>query len=198
MTILIDNYDSFSHNLFQLFGTLGVRLRIIRNDELSADEVLSLRPKSIVISPGPGTPKEAGICIELIRKVAGLGGGFGGGFGESACKILGVCLGHQAINEAFGGEVGLAKKLMHGKSSFVRQTAKTPIFAGLDERFEVARYHSLAVTRLASGLRVTSVSEEGEVMSFEHESLPVYGVQFHPESILTPQGKTIVKNFLML
>lgn len=186
MILLIDNYDSFSYNLYQLIGELDPDIKVIRNDEMSCEEILTLKPSHIILSPGPKTPSEAGICEELVLKAKG------------SVPILGVCLGHQAICEAFGGTVSYAKKLMHGKKSTVKLDRSCPLFSGLPERTEVARYHSLAALRetLPDCLTVTSETEDGEIMGVEHKEFPIFGVQFHPESILTPQGKEMLKNFL--
>lgn len=186
MILLIDNYDSFSYNLYQLIGELDPDIRVIRNDEMSCEEILALKPSHIILSPGPKTPSEAGICEELVLKAKG------------SVPILGVCLGHQAICEAFGGTVSYAKKLMHGKKSTVKLERSCPLFSGLPERAEVARYHSLAAIKeaLPECLTVTSETEDGEIMGVEHKEFPIFGVQFHPESILTPQGKEMLKNFL--
>lgn len=186
MILLIDNYDSFSYNLYQLIGELDPDIKVIRNDEMSCEEILALKPSHIILSPGPKTPSEAGICEELVLKT------------KESVPILGVCLGHQAICEAFGGTVSYAKKLMHGKKSTVKLDRSCPLFSGLPERTEVARYHSLAAVKeaLPDCLTVTSETEDGEIMGVEHKEFPIFGVQFHPESILTPQGKEMLKNFL--
>lgn len=186
MILLIDNYDSFSYNLYQLVGELEPDIRVIRNDEMTIEEIEGLQPQGIILSPGPGRPSEAGICEQVVRK---LGPGI---------PILGVCLGHQAICEAYGARITYAKRLMHGKQSTVRLLPGSRLFAGLGEETRVARYHSLAAKKstLPSILKVTALTDEGEVMAVEHENYPVYGVQFHPESILTPEGKTMLKNFI--
>ena len=186
MILLIDNYDSFSYNLYQLVGELEPDIRVIRNDEMTIEEIEGLQPQRIILSPGPGRPSEAGICEQVVRK---LGPGI---------PILGVCLGHQAICEAYGARITYAKRLMHGKQSTVRLLPGSRLFAGLGEETRVARYHSLAAQKstLPSILKVTALTDEGEVMAVEHENYPVYGVQFHPESILTPEGKTMLKNFI--
>lgn len=186
MILLIDNYDSFSYNLYQLVGELEPDIRVIRNDEMTIEEIEGLQPQRIILSPGPGRPSEAGICEQVVRR---LGPGI---------PILGVCLGHQAICEAYGARITYAKRLMHGKQSTVRLLPGSRLFAGLGEETRVARYHSLAAQKstLPSILKVTALTDEGEVMAVEHESYPVYGVQFHPESILTPEGKTMLKNFI--
>ncbi|MCI5585893.1 MAG: aminodeoxychorismate/anthranilate synthase component II [Lachnospiraceae bacterium] len=186
MILLIDNYDSFSYNLYQLVGELEPDIRVIRNDEMTIEEIEGLQPQRIILSPGPGRPSEAGICEQVVRR---LGPGI---------PILGVCLGHQAICEAYGARITYAKRLMHGKQSTVRLLPGSRLFAGLGEETRVARYHSLAAKKstLPSILKVTALTDEGEVMAVEHENYPVYGVQFHPESILTPEGKTMLKNFI--
>ena len=186
MILLIDNYDSFSYNLYQLVGELEPDIWVIRNDEMTIEEIEGLQPQRIILSPGPGRPSEAGICEQVVRR---LGPGI---------PILGVCLGHQAICEAYGARITYAKRLMHGKQSTVRLLPGSRLFAGLGEETRVARYHSLAAQKstLPSILKVTALTDEGEVMAVEHENYPVYGVQFHPESILTPEGKTMLKNFI--
>ena len=186
MILLIDNYDSFSYNLYQLVGELEPDIRVIRNAEMTIEEIEGLQPQRIILSPGPGRPSEAGICEQVVRR---LGPGI---------PILGVCLGHQAICEAYGTRITYAKRLMHGKQSTVRLLPGSRLFAGLGEETRVARYHSLAAKKstLPSILKVTALTDEGEVMAVEHENYPVYGVQFHPESILTPEGKTMLKNFI--
>ena len=186
MILLIDNYDSFSYNLYQLVGELEPDIRVIRNDEMTIEEIEGLQPQRIILSPGPGRPSEAGICEQVVRR---LGPGI---------PILGVCLGHQDICEAYGARITYAKRLMHGKQSTVRLLPGSRLFAGLGEETRVARYHSLAAKKstLPSILKVTALTDEGEVMAVEHENYPVYGVQFHPESILTPEGKTMLKNFI--
>ena len=188
MILLVDNYDSFSYNLYQLIGSFDEDIKVIRNDELTADEVLDLNPDVIVISPGPGKPEDAGICVDLVRKAAG------------KVPVLGVCLGHQAITVAFGGVVSYADKIMHGKQSDTRIDTTCPIFKGCDEIMKVARYHSLSSVRdsLPDCLKVTCETEDSVIMGIAHKEYDIYGLQFHPESILTPDGKTIIKNFLDL
>lgn len=188
MILLIDNYDSFSYNLFQLIGTLNPDIKVIRNDEMTCEEIEALAPDKIIVSPGPGKPSEAGICEDVIRYFKG------------KIPIFGVCLGHQAICETFGGVVSYAKRLMHGKMSVVTIDRSSKIFAGMDERIEAARYHSLSAVpeKLPDCLKVIARSDDGEVMAVEHKEYPVYGVQFHPESILTPKGMEILKNFLAI
>lgn len=188
MILLIDNYDSFSYNLYQLIGQIDENIKVIRNDELTPDEILKLSPAHIIISPGPGKPRDAGICEDLILKAAG------------RIPILGVCLGHQAICEAFGAEITYAKQLMHGKKSIIKTTLPSAIFRGLDDEFEVARYHSLAAASdgFPSELRVTARTYDGEIMAVEHEKFPIFGLQFHPESILTRNGEKMMENFLKI
>lgn len=188
MIVLIDNYDSFSYNLYQLVGTLNRDIRVIRNDALTVDEVRSLRPSHVILSPGPGYPRDAGICVEAARS---LGNGI---------KILGVCLGHQAICEAFGATVSHAKQLMHGRQSMIAVKAFCPLFKGLMPWIPAGRYHSLAALRntLPDTLRVTAETDDGEVMAVQHTMFPIFGLQFHPESILTPDGAKILSNFVNL
>ncbi len=186
MIVLIDNYDSFSYNLYQLVGELNPDIKVVRNDALTVEELEALQPEAIILSPGPGRPADAGICEEVALKLSG------------KVPILGVCLGHQAICEAFGGVVGYAKELMHGKSSLAKLDCASPIFKGMPEQTQVARYHSLAAEEetLPACLKVISRTDDGEVMAVQHAEFPTYGLQFHPESILTPEGRTILKNFL--
>ena len=186
MILLIDNYDSFSYNLYQLVGELNPDIKVIRNDELSVEEIEKLNPSHIIISPGPGRPSDAGICEEVVQK---LGRKF---------PILGVCLGHQAICESFGAEVSYAKKLMHGKMSEIKIDSTSRLYKDINGPIEVARYHSLAAVAdtLPDCLKVTSVTADGEIMSVEHRDMPIFGVQYHPESILTPTGRKILNNFL--
>ena len=187
MLLIIDNYDSFTYNLVQYFGELDQDVRVYRNDQITPDEIARLNPDRLVISPGPCTPKEAGISVEVIRRFAG------------KLPLLGVCLGHQAIGEAFGGEVVRAPRLMHGKTSLIHHDGKT-IYSGLPNPFEATRYHSLIVRRetLPKSLEVTSETPEGEIMGFRHLEFPIEGVQFHPESILTRAGMDLLKNFIKL
>ena len=186
MILLIDNYDSFSYNLYQLIGEFEPDIKVIRNDELTVDEVKELKPDAIILSPGPGRPEDAGICIETVKKLG------------SKIPILGVCLGHQAICTAYGAKVGYAKKLMHGKSSMARLDVNSKIFNDCADVIEVARYHSLAADEntIPKELKVTAVTRDGEIMAVEHEEYPVYGLQFHTESILTPAGRDIIRNFI--
>ena len=188
MILLIDNYDSFSYNLYQLVGELNPDIRVVRNDALSVQEIRALRPDHIILSPGPGRPENAGIIVEVASTVC------------REIPTLGVCLGHQAICLAYGGVVTYAKKLMHGKQSQTRFDLSCPLFAGLPEAAPVGRYHSLAAEEasLPDCLRVTARTEDGEIMAVQHTSAPIFGVQFHPESILTPNGKQMLANFLNL
>lgn len=188
MILLIDNYDSFSYNLFQLVGEISPCIKVIRNDELSISEIEALSPDKIIISPGPGRPEDAGIIVEASKTVC------------QKIPTLGVCLGHQAICLAYGANITYAKKLMHGKQSTVKFCGESPIFKGVDENAPVARYHSLAVDSesLPDCLEITAVATDGEVMAVQHKDFPIYGVQFHPESIMTPQGKIILNNFINL
>jgi anthranilate synthase component 2 len=186
MILLIDNYDSFSYNLFQLVGTINPDIKVIRNDEMTIEEIETLAPSHIIVSPGPGRPADAGICEKVIDYFKG------------KIPIFGVCLGHQAICETFGGVVGYAKQLMHGKMSIIDIDTTSPIFVGMEPKLQGARYHSLAAEEetLPKELKVIARTSDGEVMAVEHTDYPVYGVQFHPESILTPQGRQILENFL--
>lgn len=184
MILLIDNYDSFSYNLYQMIGEIEPNIRVIRNNEMTAEEIEGLKPEKIIISPGPGRPEDAGVCIETVR-VCG-----------THIPIFGVCLGHQSICKAYGGKVGYAKRLMHGKMSRVKVDNEVLPFKGLPEYIEAARYHSLAAETLPEELFVTAETEDKEIMAVQHKEYPVYGVQFHPESILTPLGKNIIENFL--
>lgn len=185
MTLLIDNYDSFSYNLYQLVGALGPPVRVIRNDEMTIEEIRALHPDRIILSPGPGRPEDAGITMAAVQ------------MGQEV-PLLGVCLGHQAICAAFGGTVTYARQLMHGKQSRVTFDGTCPLFRGLPEQGLVARYHSLAVAAdtLPPELKATARTEDGEIMAVQHRQYPIYGVQFHPESIMTPEGKTMLKNFI--
>ena len=187
MLLIIDNYDSFTYNLVQYFGEMGAVMEIRRNDQVSLDEIAKLKPDHICVSPGPCTPKEAGVSNEVIRR-----------FGATI-PLLGVCLGHQCIGDVFGGEVVRAGRLMHGKVSRIHHTAAS-VFAGMPQDFEATRYHSLIIRResLPSSLEITAVAadDESEIMGVRHKELPIHGVQFHPESILTQDGRKILKNFL--
>lgn len=186
MILLIDNYDSFSYNLYQLIGEISPDIRVIRNDELTVDEVRALRPDRIILSPGPGRPEDAGITVEVAKTLS------------KEIPTLGVCLGHQAICQAYGGKIVHAKRLMHGKQSTVKLELSCGLFRGLPEKTEVARYHSLAAVELPECLEVTALTDDGEVMAVRHNEYPIYGVQFHPESILTPLGKQMLKNFIYI
>ena len=190
MLLMIDNYDSFTYNLVQYFGELGEEVRVFRNDEITVEGIAGLAPDRLVLSPGPCTPAEAGICIDAIRHLAG------------RLPILGVCLGHQAIGAALGGRVVRAQRLMHGKTSVVRHDGRG-VYAGLPDAFTVIRYHSLAIEResLPASLEITATSEDGEIMGVRERDLagtaaPLEGVQFHPESILSEHGHAMLKNFL--
>jgi len=180
---MIDNYDSFTYNLVHLFEELGAEVLTYRNDALTVDAAEALAPDRLVVSPGPGRPAEAGISVDVIRRLG------------RTVPTLGVCLGHQAIVEAFGGTVGQAQALLHGKSSVIAHDGRG-VYAGLPERVEVGRYHSLAATHVPDELRVTSRTEDGEVMGVRHVDLPIEGVQFHPESVLTPLGPAMARSFL--
>ena len=186
MILLIDNYDSFSYNLFQLIGSLNPDIKVIRNDAFSVQEIEQMRPETIILSPGPGRPEDAGICIDVVKELG------------DRIPILGVCLGHQAICMAYGGTISYAKELMHGKQSVTRLDRECPIFHNLPEDIPVARYHSLALKEetLPECLSITARTDDGEVMAVKHKQYSVYGLQFHPESILTPDGKKIIQNFL--
>lgn len=186
MILLIDNYDSFSYNLFQLVGTINEDIKVIRNDEMSVDEIRSLAPSHIILSPGPKRPKDAGVCIDVVKELG------------SEMKILGVCLGHQSICEAYGGVVCYAKNLMHGKQSRCEVDNTSKLFKGLPNTIDVARYHSLSAdeAELPDCLKITAKTDDGEIMALEHKEYNVFGVQFHPESIMTPNGIDILRNFL--
>jgi anthranilate synthase/aminodeoxychorismate synthase-like glutamine amidotransferase len=185
MVVVIDNYDSFTYNLVQYLGELGQEIKVFRNDEVSVDDLLRLKPDRLVISPGPCTPNEAGISLEVVSRLAG------------KVPILGVCLGHQSIGQAFGGKVVRAREVVHGKTSRIFHDERR-LFAGLPNPFEATRYHSLVVARegLPDCLEVTAKTWDEEIMGLRHKSLPVEGVQFHPESFLTTVGKDLLKNFL--
>ena len=186
MILLIDNYDSFSYNLYQLIGEIEPAIRVIRNDEMTVDEIRNLNPDHIILSPGPGRPEDAGILVEA-AKVLG-----------KEIPILGVCLGHQAICAAFGATVTYAKALMYGKQSNVRFDTDCPLFRGIPEVAPVARYHSLAADAetIPEELKIIARTADGEVMAVQHRDYPIYGVQFHPESIMTPDGKQMLQNFI--
>ena len=183
MILLVDNYDSFTYNLAHLFGELGAEVSVRRNDDLDADEAERLAPSQLVISPGPGRPADAGASVEIVKRLA------------PRVPTLGVCLGHQAIVDAFGGEIGAAKRLVHGKPSEIRHDGQG-VFEGLPQPFEAGRYHSLAATRVPDYLEVSATCSDDEVMAVRHRELPVDGVQFHPESVLTPLGPDLARNFL--
>ena len=183
MILLVDSYDSFTYNLAHLFGELGAEVIVRRSDAIDADEAERLAPSHLVLSPGPGWPTDAGNLLEIVRRIA------------PRTPTLGVCLGHQAIVEAFGGEVGPARELVHGKASVVRHDGRG-LFRGLPEEFPAGRYHSLAATRVPDSLEVSATSTDGEVMAVRHRELEIDGLQFHPESVLTPLGHEIARNFL--
>jgi len=185
MLLMIDNYDSFTYNLVQYLGELGEDVQVYRNDQVTVAEIEQLNPDHIVISPGPCTPNEAGVSVETIKKLGG------------KIPILGVCLGHQSIGQAYGGKIVRAKQLMHGKTSMIHHLSKN-VFAGLPNPFEATRYHSLVIERASAPdvLEITAWTEDGEIMGVRHKTLPVEGVQFHPESILTQHGHDLLRNFL--
>lgn len=186
MILLIDNYDSFTYNLYQCIGSLNPDIKVYRNDALSLEDIEKLNPSHIVLSPGPGKPSDAGICEEVLAKL------------KSKYPLLGVCLGHQAIGEVFGGKVILAPHLVHGKEDTIKLDTNCPLFKDMDEKIKGARYHSLLVEKetLPEELIVTAETEAGEIMGLRHRDFPIYGVQFHPESIMTPKGINIIRNFL--
>ena len=186
MILLIDNYDSFVYNLYQFLAVEDPDVKLVRNDRITPEEALSMKPDAIVISPGPGKPSDAGVCVELIRQIRG------------RIPILGVCLGHQAIGEAFGATVTHASRLMHGKTCLLTEVADDVRFRGLKRPVQVARYHSLSVqeSTLPEELEVTARSGDGEIMAMRHREYPIYGLQFHPESVMTPDGPAMIRNFL--
>lgn len=186
MILLIDNYDSFSYNLYQLVGAIDPDIRVIRNDELRIEEIDALHPARIILSPGPGRPEDAGVLIDVVKRLS------------PRIPTLGVCLGHQAICAAFGATVTYAKELMHGKQSLVHFDTSSRLFQNCPKTAPVARYHSLAAdaATMPDRLKVTAVTDGGEIMAVQHTDYPIYGVQFHPESIMTPNGKTMLENFL--
>ncbi len=188
MILLIDNYDSFTYNLVQLAGGIGAEMKVVRNDELTVEEIRELKPTHIILSPGPGYPKDAGICEAVVAAMKG------------EVPILGVCLGHQAISEVFGAAITLAKHLMHGKQSNIHIANGARIFHGLPPIICAARYHSLIAKKdtLPDDLLVIAEDDDGEIMAIKHRSYEIYGLQFHPESILTPQGEVIMRNFLKI
>lgn len=188
MTLLIDNYDSFSYNLYQLIGSMNQDIMVIRNDFMTLDEIKELKPDRVVLSPGPGYPKDAGICEQVVEELKG------------QLPILGVCLGHQAICEVFGGNICHAEKLMHGKQSRIHIDNTYPVFLRLPEEITAARYHSLIARRdtLPECLKIIAEDERGQVMGVKHKHYDIYGLQFHPESILTPDGRQMIENFLSI
>ncbi len=188
MILVLDNYDSFTYNLVQYLGELGVDLQVRRNDEISVEQIRALKPERILVSPGPCSPRESGLSNEVIRT-----------FSQEGVPILGVCLGHQCIGHTFGAEVVVNYRMMHGKTSPIKHNGKD-LFAGMPNPFLATRYHSLVIKRdtMPDVLEVTAESDEGEIMGVKHKTLPIWGVQFHPESILTEHGRTILKNFLKL
>lgn len=188
MILLIDNYDSFSYNVYQLVSSVAEDVRVIRNDDYTTDEIKAMEPKAIILSPGPGKPKDAGVCLDVVQQLRG------------SIPILGICLGHQAICEAYGGTVGYAKELMHGKQKPIRKTMESKLLKGLQPVFLAARYHSLSAEEatLPKELQVIARSDDAdrEVMAVEDAANNVFGVQFHPESVMTPEGKQIIENFM--
>ena len=186
MILLIDNYDSFSYNLYQLVGAINSDIRVIRNDEMTIKEITELNPERIILSPGPGRPENAGIIIEAAQTIS------------QKIPTLGVCLGHQAICAAYGAEITYAKRLMHGKQSVVTIDNKSSLFRDCPNKITVARYHSLAAKSetMPDCLKITAIADDGEIMAVEHKEFPIYGVQFHPESIMTPTGRQILENFI--
>lgn len=186
MIVLIDNYDSFSYNLYQLVGKYEPDIKVIRNDQVTVEELEKMNPSHIILSPGPGKPSDAGICEQVVKKLG------------RQIPILGVCLGHQAICEVFGATVTYAPQMMHGKTSMVQLKTDTPLFAGMKDTVQVARYHSLVATKdsIPDCLTVTALTDDEQVMAVQHMTYPTFGVQFHPESIMTPDGGEMVQNFL--
>ena len=187
MIIMIDNYDSFTYNLYQYIGTINPNIEVYRNDKITVDKVLAKKPESIILSPGPGYPDKAGICNELLAKADNI-------------PILGVCLGHQAIGNTFGAKIIHAPQIMHGKSDIITLDIECPIFKGLGDKCEVGRYHSLVIDRntLPDCLKITAESDDGCIMGVSHKEKPIYGIQFHPESVLTPKGMTMIDSFLKI
>ena len=183
MILLIDNYDSFSYNLYQCIGAINQDIKVVRNDELTVEEIMKLNPSHIIISPGPGRPSYAGIIEELVKK-------------DNNIPILGICLGHQAICEAYGAKIVHAPTIMHGKKDLIEVNTRTQIFSGLNSKIVAGRYHSLMAIDLPEELEVIAKSNDGVIMAVKHKTKKIYGIQFHPESILTPAGKIIIKNFL--
>ncbi len=186
MILLIDNYDSFSYNLYQMIGEINPDIKVIRNDEMTVDEIRLLQPERIILSPGPGRPEDAGVIIDVVKNLG------------QTIPILGVCLGHQAICAAFGATITYAKELMHGKQSDITYNKDCPLFQECPDTMPVARYHSLAADAdtIPEALQTVAVTTDGEVMAVQHAEYPIYGVQFHPESIMTPDGKRILYNFI--
>ena len=184
MILLIDNYDSFSYNLYQMIGELDEGIKVIRNDEMTVEQIRRLSPQKIILSPGPGRPQDAGVTVEVAQTLA------------KQIPTLGVCLGHQAICQAFGANIVHAKRLMHGKQSTVTLDTNCALFKGLPKQTKVARYHSLAAQNVPDCLEITASTDDGEVMAVQHKQYQIYGVQFHPESILTPLGRQMLENFI--
>ena len=186
MLLIIDNYDSFSYNLYQMIGGIYPDIKVIRNDAMTVEEIEALKPEAIVISPGPGRPSDAGVCIDVIRALG------------PKIPMLGVCLGHQAMCEAYGATITYAKELMHGKQSVAKVGPTCKLYRDMSNKIKVARYHSLAADpeTMPKCLKVTAKTDDGEIMGVKHEAYDMYGVQFHPESIMTPEGKTMLKNFI--
>ncbi len=183
MILLVDNYDSFSYNLYQYIGSINPDIKVIKNDELTVDEIIKLNPSHIILSPGPGRPKDAGIIEDIVKNIHNI-------------PILGVCLGHQAICEVFGFEITNAKKIYHGKKDIVNLDTSSKLFKGLDNKIPVARYHSLIAKGISNDLIITAKNSSDEIMAVEHKKYPIYGLQFHPESILTVDGMNILRNFM--
>ncbi|MCR5480449.1 MAG: aminodeoxychorismate/anthranilate synthase component II [Ruminococcus sp.] len=184
MILLIDNYDSFSYNLYQMIGELDPSIKVIRNDEMTAGQIRRLSPEKIILSPGPGRPQDAGVTVEVAQTIS------------KQIPTLGVCLGHQAICQAFGAQIVHAKRLMHGKQSTVTLNSDCALFKGLPKQTAVARYHSLAAQNVPDCLEITARTDDGEIMAVQHKQYQIYGVQFHPESILTPLGRQMLENFI--
>lgn len=184
MILLIDNYDSFSYNLYQMIGELDPSIKVIRNDEMTAGQIRRLSPAKIILSPGPGRPQDAGVTVEVAQTIS------------KQIPTLGVCLGHQAICQAFGAQIVHAKRLMHGKQSTVTLNSDCALFKGLPKQTTVARYHSLAAQNVPDCLEITARTDDGEIMAVQHKQYQIYGVQFHPESILTPLGRQMLENFI--
>ena len=184
MILLIDNYDSFSYNLYQMIGELDPSIKVIRNDEMTAEQIRRLSPAKIILSPGPGRPQDAGVTVEVAQTIS------------KQIPTLGVCLGHQAICQAFGANIVHAKRLMHGKQSTVTLDTNCALFKGLPKQTKVARYHSLAAQNVPDCLEITARTDDGEIMAVQHKQYQIFGVQFHPESILTPLGRKMLENFI--